>query len=165
MPEILKSSKSRTVLSLKGSVTSESRTCDKMQHHRMIIFLLVLSYTTISKSSNTFKTKGVQTPHSKDLPLGKCQHKIVVLIHYTSFQKFSYLAKAQCGWLGRWYVCRVALRVHLSAITGNGWLHIAPRCHKPMPISCHFHDCKALTFKDLSPKSHCLLFALAQPLP
>jgi len=46
----------------------------------------------------------------------------------------------------RWYICRAAPRVQLSAVAANGWPHNAPQYHQLMPISCHFWDCKALLF-------------------
>jgi len=47
-------------------------------------------------------------------------------------------------WLIGAMVCLLAaLWVQFSVSAGNGWPHNALRHHLPMPISCHFRDCKA----------------------
>ena len=48
-------------------------------------------------------------------------------------------------------VCLLAAPwVQLSVSTGNGWPRNALRHHSPMPISCHFRDCKALLVTSLT---------------
>jgi len=38
----------------------------------------------------------------------------------------AYMAKAWCGWLGRWCLCQLQSQVQLSVSSCNGWLHL--RC-------------------------------------